>query len=494
MGCLLVASGFTASAQNADDEAQVVCYGRRYIDINLHAFSKCSKRIERQQGRLIHKLQKKEHRLMRKLRNSDNAADSAAYVRLQSQPLSYDSIGKLMHADSATISSRIGRRKNAVFDSLRGVEAFIQSNANKANISTPIAGYGNELTQLQQKADYQQYISTLIDQHTNSLKNLAGNTGDIPGLASISKTAYYGKAKIAVWKQVADDPSKAEDKALEYLQGTPGFEQQLSQSTNPNSGLNGNMNADALEQMGYQTKSQLNKSLQQKFGGNLSQVQQQVSSQISDWQNRVIDVKSQVANAKSQITGTKSDISNLKSSIRKPVIGKNPMRGLPFWKRIEKSYNWQTTRATTDGTPAMLQLAGMAGYRQTPKLTYGIGIAADFGLGQDWNHIHLSFEGVSLRTFIKYNFIYGIGMYAGYERTYKRSVFSNSNAAPTELSNLTSLHNTQYYSESVLIGLTKSYRLNSKWNGAVQVLYDIWWREKGLRSPIVLRIETTNKK
>ncbi|XZF15434.1 hypothetical protein ACTHGU_04800 [Chitinophagaceae bacterium MMS25-I14] len=488
IGCLLVATGFAASAQESapagsGEEQQVVAQGKRYIEINLHALDKCSKRIQRQQERLVHKLQKKEHRLMRKLRRSDNATDSAAYVRLQSQQVNYDSIGKLLHADSATVLSKIGRRKNAVFDSLKGVQTFIQTNATKANLNSPaLSSYSSEIAQLQQKTDYQNYINELITRHTNSLKNLTGNTGNIPGLSGIEKEVFYGKAKMNTWKQVAEDPSKAEEKALEYLQGTPGFDQQLSQSTNPNSGMNGSMSADALEQMGYQTKSQLNKSLQQKFGGNLSQVQQQVSAQISDWQNKVTD-------AKNTATHLKSNISNLKSP-----FNKNPMRGLPFWKRIEKSYNWQTTRATTDGTPAMLQLAGMAGYKQTPKLTYGIGIAADFGLGQDWNHIHLSFEGVGLRSFAKYDFIYGIGLYAGYERTYKRAVFNNSSAAPTELSNITSPHSTQYYNESALIGLAKSYKLNSKWNGAVQVLYDIWWREKGLRSPIVLRVETTSKK
>ena len=64
------------------------------------------------------------------------------------------------------------------------------------------------------------------------------------------------------------------------------------------------------------------------------------------------------------------------------------MRGRLFWQRIEKQYNWQTTRATID-RPAKLEASAMAGFKHTPRLTYGLGIATSVGLGQGWSSIEV---------------------------------------------------------------------------------------------------------
>lgn len=167
------------------------------------------------------------------------------------------------------------------------------------------------------------------------------------------------------------------------------------------------------------------------------------------------------------------------------------MRGLPFWKRIEKQYNFQTARATVDGQPAILQLSAMAGYKQSPKLSYGLGLVEATGLGQNWTNLHLSFQGIGLRSYAAWQWEYGIGAYAGYERLYKQAAFGS--AANTDQALTPSPHSTASYSECVLIGLTKSYHINDKWNGQVQLLYDIWWQQKGMQSPIMIRFSTISK-
>ncbi len=134
----------------------------------------------------------------------------------------------------------------------------------------------------------------------------------------------------------------------------------------------------------------------------------------------------------------------------------------------------------------------MVGFKHTPKLIYGVGMAASIGLGQSWQDIHLSFQGIGYRTFATWEWQYGIGVYAGYERMYKAFVFTqNTGSAATDIT--TTPHDTPNYDESLLIGLTKSYHMNSKYNGAIQVLYDVWWQQKGLNSPIVVRFITTTK-
>jgi len=485
--CLLLAAGFTAYGQESaiGEETQVAQSGRRYLELNIHALDKYARRVERQQKQLLQRLRKKESRFARQLKQKD----SAAYARYKSQPLNYDSISHMLQPDSVALIYKTRHTTYKVIDSLKGVQSFIQKNAARAGIGTSELGkYTGELGSLQQKLDYSEYINGLISQHTNNLKGL-GTKVNIPALSGIEKDLFYGKSKIAAWKQVAEEPSKLEEKALEYLQGTKGFDQALSKATTDLNSMPAGMSADDLEKMGFQTKGSVNKALQEKLGSNISQVQQQMGAQVNEWQDKAQGTLAEVKQAKQQIKQTTQHAKYM----QKPTFKINLMRGKPFWQRIEWGYNFQTTRTTTDGKPAMLQLAATANFKWSPKLTTGAGIAADFGLGKDWSHISFSFEGLNLRTFAEWKWLYGIGMYAGYERTYKRFAFANNkeNTAPKLQP---STHNTATWGDFVLLGLTKSYKINSKWNGAIQMLYDVWWREKGLRSPLLIRISTlTNK-
>lgn len=481
----------TAKAQDADNGETVIRQGQKYLDLNIHFLDKYNDRLAHQQRRLLHRLRRREAKLLRHLEGTD----SGAYVRLKQQQFSYDSISKLFYTDSSSLITKIGKRKNAVFDSLKGVSVFIQNKAAALpGDRVDIAAYNTELSSLQQKLNYRNYLNELITTHTNELKSIVGNN-NLSALAGIQKDVFYGKARMNSWKQTAEDPSKLEEKALEYLQGTEGFDQQLTTSTSSGNDMQPGMSASGLEKLGYQTKDQLNKSLQQKFGNSLSQVQQLMGNQVGDWQNKAQDAANQVKDLKNNTAQAKQSLQQARSQISgsQGNFKVNPMRGLPFWKRLEKQYNWQTARATPDGKPAMIQGAAMIGFRHTPKLSYGLGAALNIGLGQDWNHIRFSFEGLSLRSYLQYQLIYGIGLYGGYERMYKQATFTGSNQNASEIISVPNPHNTTNYNESVLFGLTKSYKLNNKWNGQIQVMYDIWWKDKGLNSPVVLRFATTSK-
>jgi len=289
------------------------------------------------------------------------------------------------------------------------------------------------------------------------------------------------------YKKVEEDPTVLEDKALEYLEGTEGFSQSMSSATQGGAGsmqsLGSNISASQLQQMGYQTKSMTQGSLQQKFGGNLGGVASKMSDQLTQFQSQVSSVTSAINNAKQ----AKQSI-GLKNT-DKPTFKVNPMRGLPFWKRIQKQYTFQTAPANATLTPALLNLSAMAGYKQSPNLVFGLGVLSSFGLGQSWTDMHFSFQGVGLQSYVNWTWQYGIGLYGGYERIYKQAVFTNTTETTTPAI-IATPHNNGDYSESVLVGLTKTYKISAQWNGQIQLLYDIYWQQEGLRSPIVLRFAT----
>lgn len=474
--CLLL---FLVCPARPQEEAAVITQGNRYVSLKIKSLDKYNTRLQHQQRRLLKKLKRKEDHLLAKLKDKD----SLAYARLGHQLLSYDSISKLAEPDSAMLAKTAFRRNPSV-DSLKAINTFLQNKSTALYGNSQLPSTSPELSQLQSQLNYRNYINDLINQRTNNIKSIAGNS-NIPALTGIEKQVYYTKQKMNVFKQMEDDPSVAEDKAMEYLQGTEGFDQYMDKATaGPNSmqSLGPNATPADLQKMGLQTKQQVQAALQQRFGSNLGGISQKMGDQIKAFQDKKKDI-----NTAKQ---TLQSVRHIKNT-HKPSFKINPMRGLPFWKRIEKQYNFQTTRATVDGQPAILQLSAMAGYRQSPRLSYGIGMVAATGLGQNWTNLHLCFQGIGLRSYLAWQWQYGIGAYAGYERLYKQAAFGSNTAADQPLTQ--SPHSTASYNESMMVGLTKGYHINDKWNGQVQLLYDIWWQQKGLQSPIMIRFSTISK-
>lgn len=466
---------------SAQEENASLYQGKQYLDLNIRSLEKYNLRARKQQDRLLNKLRHKEQRYASRLKRKD----SAAYVRYQQQPLTYDSISKLSKSDNSTTKKRSTRRDSNI-DSLKKIQGYLQKiPLTEGKENNAIAGYNDKLNSLDSKSNQSSYINDLISQRTNGLKNIqSGAKGKVSGFTGIEKQVFYAKSKLGVYKQISEDPSIAEEKALEYLQGLEGFDKSLQQNDALSQFAGKNPSSSDLEKMGIQTKQQVTANLQKKFGGDLSGLQQNMGGQVKQFQDKLQNVKS----AKNSLKETKQSANQLRN-INKPSFKVNQMRGLPFRQRIEKQYNWQTSRATIDGKPAMMQLSAMAGFKHTPKLTYGAGIATSIGLGQNWNNIKFSLQGIGIRTFASWQWQYGIGAYTGYERMFRQTAFI-SNAKETIPALELNTHNTKNYTEAVLIGLTKSYRINHKWNGSLQLLYDVWWRDKGLRSPIQLRLAT----
>ncbi len=475
----LLISPFCIHAQ--EENATAVTQGNRYISFKLKSIDKYNSRIERQQKQLLNKLKIKEKHFEHKLKNSDSLA--YAHYKEQKTP-SYDSISKLSKSDTGSTAASFSKHKNATVDSLRGVQSFVQSKSGLPANAPQVQGATGELNNVQGKMNFRNYITQLITQHTNSLKSLAGTGSDIPGLKGIEKQVYYSNAKMGVYKEMEENPTKAEDKALEYLEGTEGFDKTMKNSL-ANSDIQGAGTTDPtqLANMGVQSNQLIQKSLQQKFGPGMGAVTKSLCAQLSQWQDKQKDITG-------SINESKQSLKNVKN-IDKPSFKVNSMRGLPFWKRIQKQYSWQNTRVS--GTqPTMIQPSAMAGFKQTPNLTYGLGIATAIGLGQSWQNVHFTYQGIGVRSFTTWQWQYGIGLYAGYERMYNQFAFSKKVQNPTpDVPGNT--HNTADYNESLLLGLTKTYHMNNKYDGQVQVLYDIWWREKGLRSPFFLRFATMKK-
>ncbi|MBT2561344.1 hypothetical protein J7E50_10920 [Pedobacter sp. ISL-68] len=474
-------------------------YAKQYMDSRSSALDKYLDKSDKIQQRLLKRLMRKEEKILKRLA----AKDSALYKQYLNQGISYDSIATLSK-DSTYQQQHIS--KAGIIDSLKGVQSFIQKQSAKLNTLTGVAGKAGieskELTELQQKLNTQQHIDALIGQRTSALESLTGKAG-ISGLQDIQKKVYYAKEKIKAWKELADEPDEAETAALEYLQGTEGFGESLtSNNSGAFGGLGNNATAENLQRLGFQTKSQVNGLLQQKFGSSLGSVQQQMADQVKDYSEKLKGITDKVKEAKDGINNAKQTLNEAKQAknklknIEKPTFKKNPERGKPFLKRLEPVYNFQTTRDTPDGLrPAMLELGAGVAFKHSPKLSYGIGIALSTGLGQNWQNIKLTYEGVSARAFADWKLIYGFSAQAGYERIFRpanRPYLPETQNQSTNPSNPDAHNNILKESfggqqQAAYIGIMKRYRINSNWSGTFLAGYNFLWQQEELRSPFVLR-------
>lgn len=479
-----------AQSENGIEEASL------YLEKRTTKLNKYIKHVDRIQQGLLHRLQQKEKRMLAKLA----AKDSVAYKQYMHRAPSFDSIAAL--SKDTTVLARMTKWRNATIDSLKGIQQFMHNQGNKLATLDGISGqalpggdYSGKIAELQGKLNAEQQVKDLIRQRTQSLEQMARSAG-IPGLKGLQKDIYYAQEKMNAWRSVADDPDAAEEKAMEYLQGIEGFESYIS---NNKIGLGSGVSAADLQNMGYQTKGQVQQMLSEKFGS-LQVVQQAMQGQIKDFSDRLGKVTDKLKEASNLAQDARQGLQEAKTTkdklkhIEKRGFRKNPERGKPFWLRLETQYNFQTTRATPDGLrPAMLELGASVAFKHTPSLSYGIGVATSIGLGQDWQHIRLSYEGITARVYADWKLLYGFSLQAGYERASRPAgrayLEENSNDPQPVVSSGNALK--QVFGggqEAAYLGIMKRYRISNKWSGTFMAGYNFLWQQSNLRTPFMLRL------
>lgn len=485
------------------ETTESIRYADQYLDSRTTALDKYASRAERIQQKLLKKLQRREQKMLRQLA----AKDSALYKQYLQNPLTYDSIAAL--SKDSTALSRLRKSPNKVIDSLKGVQAFIGKQGEKLEGATGLASkagitlpYADKIGALQSQLSAQQNIDQLIQQRTTSLESLAGSA-HISGLQGLQKDVYYAREKIKAWKLLSDDQDAAEEKAMEYLQGTEGFQQYLQGSDKAFSGLGNNASAADLQRLGYQTKDQVSNLLQQKLGGSLGSVQQQMSQQVQQYTEKLDGITGKAGELKNSINEAKQTVSEAKQTagqlknIEKPAFKKNPERGKPFWQRLEVQYNFQTSRATPDGLrPALLDLGAGVAFKHTPRLSYGLGLAWSTGLGQNWQNIRFTYEGITARAYADWKWQYGFSLQAGYEsafrppgRPYLSDGQNNNLGNPSNPNANENIFKDAFggQQQAAYIGIMKRYRIGGKWNGTFLVGYNFLWQGSDQRTPFLLR-------
>ncbi len=410
--------------------------------------------IDKQTAKYLHKLEKQEKRFYRKLAKLDSTAAKQLFAQSQEK---YAELSNKVKNSSNNLQQKIT-------DYLPGLDSA--TTALKFIAENPTVKEGKEYlnkakTALQQYETLQQKIQSatdvknIIKQRKEQLQQIAQKYNLTKHLGKYNKQAYYYSAQISEYKQALKDPQKAEQVVLKLLNKIPSFQPFFAQFSlmgqlfpMPSNGV---LNMASLA--GLQTRVQVQQQIQAIAGtqglATINQTVQQAQSQLSQLKDKV-----------QQAGGSSSDFDM-------PDFKPNDQKAKSFFKRFELKTDVQTTKGS-NYFPNMADIALGLGYKLSSNKIIGIQAAYKLGLGNGFNNIKLTNQGLGIRSYadFKFNKKAGLWLTGGYERNFFMQP------------NLINYTGTGLWNEAAVAGLCKKYNLGKKRKGEMKIMYNFLWRSQ----------------
>jgi len=421
--------------------------------------------LDKQSQKVLSRLQHQEAKLQRRLARRDTAAASRIFHQSAQQ-----------YAQLQDQLEHTGQLQQYIpsLDTLGSSLKFLQQNQ---QFLTGISGGSKQLKEamakvssLQNNFQKAEEVKRFIRERKQYLKEQLGALGMVKELKQFNKQAYYYSAQVNEYKQLLKDHKKAERKALELLGKTSLFKEFMRKHSmlaslfrlpvDPN-----DPNAQA-SLAGLQTRAQVNSLVQQQIASGGSNAQAQFSQNMQQAQNKLNELKNKL-----------SSVGRSGGELDMPEGFKpNTQRTKSFLQRIELGANIQSQKAN-GFFPVTSDLALTAGYKLNDKSVIGVGAGYKMGWGRSIQHIRVTHEGVSLRSFIDIKLKGSFWISGGYEMHY-RSAFTR----------FAELQDRNAWQESGLIGISKVVDMRSKLlkKTKVQLLWDVLGYKQVPKSPAIL--------
>ncbi|HEY4150985.1 MAG TPA: hypothetical protein VGM41_18735 [Chitinophagaceae bacterium] len=434
-------------ALSASDAAKVDKLSQQYVAAVGKKSDEISAAIDKTTQQYLDRLQKQELKLQKRMAKVDSvkahnvfASSAAKYQQLKNdinnraQRLQRSTGRYLPFTDTAATSLKF----------LSGNPFGSKLPVNPSQLKDALGKVNALEAQLKQAENVKEFIR----QRKEYLKQQLASDNMGSDLKKYNSTAWYYIQQINDYKKSLSDPTKAEQKALALLRQYGPFQSFMAK----NSVLAGLFNVPA----DYGTTS-LN-GLQ-----TVSQVQNLLQSRISNLgPNAMQTVQASLGAAQSELSKLRNRFPQAGSTGDMPDMNPQATKTQSFKKRLLFGLDMQTTK-TNGVIPTYTDFALTAGYRALDRLTFTVGISYKMGWGQDLRHIHLSSQGMGLRS--------------GLDFKVKRSFFLTAGAEANYLSAFKSIKELRDYSAwsmSALTGVSKTVSLKTKFfkNTRVSVLYD----------------------
>jgi hypothetical protein len=364
----------------------------------------------------------------------------------------YKELSRKIKSKTGEAGKVISGGYNPYLDSLGTSLSFLkQFNGISDKVKDPLKSFDL----LQSKLQESDKIKAFIADRKNQIKELLSKYTNLPnGLknqyAKLSKTAYYYSAQVKEYKEMLNDPSKIEQKALGILTKLPAFQKFMKQNSQLASLFRIPDNYGTAQSLtGLQTRNSVQSLIQQRIASGGPNAQAQIQANLAVAQAEMNKLKDKL----SQYTGGGG------SDVEMPDFKSNTEKTKSFLKRLEYGFNTQFAKSNSL-LPSIADLALSLGYKLNDKGSIGIGASYKMGMGSI-QHISFTSQGVGLRSYMDWKIKKQFYASGGYEMNY--------NAA---FKNIEQLKDYSAWQRSALIGVSKKYKISKKTKGEMKLLYD----------------------
>lgn len=425
-------------------------------------------KLSKQTDKYLRKLERNEKRLKQKLAKKDSLSAEQIFGSVEQRYAT-------LRAKLIDISSRTKELRSSYYpkmDSLSTTLKFL----NQSDFLQSVPALGGKVKSalgnyqsLNSKLDHVKDIESFLKNRQDELKSKLAGLPVMKQFKKFQKDVYYYRAQMQEYRNLLNDPSKLEQKALELVRKIPAFQNFFSKYSElaglfPNS--QSGPNSTAVNLTGLQSRSTVQQLIQQRLasgGANAQQMVQQnlqqAQSQLSDWKNKI-----------AKLGGGDSDIDI-------PDFKPNSQKTKSFFNRLELGSNLQSSKST-HFFPTTTDLGLSVGYKLNDKSIVGIGASYKLGWGKDIRHIAISHEGFGVRSFVDVKFKGSFWITGGGEMNYRSS-----------FRNFSILNDYSSWQKSALVGISKKYQVSKKVKGNMKLMYDFLYNQQVPRTqPIVFRL------
>ncbi len=362
-----------------------------------------------------------------------------------------------------------------LLDTLKTSLKFLEQN--KALLSSA-KNAGDKLTEalskvklLEDQLHKSENIQSFIRERKQYLQQQLQGLGFAKELKKLNKQAYYYTGQIKEYKELLKDPSKIERKTLELLSKTKAFKDFMRKNSQLASlfRLPGEEPLAASLQ-GLQTRASVSALIQERISSGGPNAEALVRENIQAAQAQLSELKNKAASLGQGSVGSAADG-------ELPDFKPNSQKTKSFLKRLELGTNLQTQKGSRY-FPVTSDLGLSLGYKLNDKSIVGVGASYKLGLGTGWNNIEVSHQGIGLRSFVDYKLKGSLFLSGGYEQNYRSSFHS-----------FDQLKDYSAWQSSGLLGLSKKYKVSTKFKGEMKALWDfLSYQQIPRTQPILFRI------
>lgn len=344
-------------------------------------------------------------------------------------------------------------------DSLLTGLSFIRQHPGMSSSGASLDKVTSQVQQLQERFFQSGNIQQLVKERTDWLKGQLGGSTFGKRLLGMNKNMFYFQQQLAEYKSLWSDRQKMVQTVVAAIRQVPAFNgyfqhySYLSQLFPQPPGLGTQQALGGLQSRSDVQDAIKHQAAQAGAGadpGAYLQQQAQAGQQVLD------QLKSKAGQI--GLPGASGDMTM-------PDFVPNSNHNKTFLKRLQLGFNMQNS-GNSGLLPVTSALAATIGYKLTDKAVAGIGAGYLLGLGNGLNALHLSSQGLSLRSFVDVKAKGSWWLTGGFEYTYYQA-----------FARLADIPNLDVWQKSALIGVSKKYSIGKR-GGSLQLLYDLLYQHQ----------------